>query len=157
MRKRRGRRRLRRSAIAKDANEPGCYLVNTDKRYREELQQFMFKERCIAACRRSKNQINSIQAGATVFLYENHVGIVAAGIASGKVRREADRGQDDERHSMTLDPFHVLRVPISAAEVRSIQWEQARKDIFFARTVQPLDERTASRIESMAMGARGDA
>ncbi len=51
-------------ARGNQTKEPGYYLVNTNKTYRPESQDFMLANECVVAQYSAKDEIDTIVAGA---------------------------------------------------------------------------------------------
>lgn len=96
-------------------------LLNTNKRHSPEDHNRMVQEGIAAAFNDPwKHNINRINKGDVVFLYENGVGVVAYGIGSGETVKEAYDGEPDACHYQVLQDFKVLRKPIHASNVKKI-------------------------------------
>jgi len=59
------------------------HLVNTRIRHSDTAQKRMLKDRVVLACFSTRDEIEEINKGDFVFLYQNTVGIIAMGKASG--------------------------------------------------------------------------
>ena len=110
----------------------------------------MLGEHCILAGYDSKEQIDMITRGDVVFLYENGVGIIAFGTATGKVQIEDLQGEPDELHLMRLTEFCEIELPVPPGTIKQVQKEKAEKGVWFPKTVQPLDPRTGSHLYELA-------
>jgi len=67
-----------------------------------------------------KFNIERLNKGDTVFLYQSGVGVVAFGEADGKLKKAPYEENPDEEYSMKLLKFHRLSRPLTAAEIKSI-------------------------------------
>lgn len=115
------------------------WLVNTNESYVPEWKDFMLANRCVcAAYEGSKEQIDQLKAGDTVFLYHNHVGIIAFGKTDGRLRISDFRDDPDEQHAMRVDRWRQVNPPITAAEISEAARKHAGANIYYARTVVPL-------------------
>jgi hypothetical protein len=130
--------------------ETRFYVVNTDKRNRDDLQGFMLKTRCACAAYGAKRQVKTIPPNSIVFLYENRVGIIACGIAHGDVQKKDYEGNRKELYFVRLKAFRRVAPPITAATIAAIQLERTGKGTAFRKTVQRWDDRTGSRLARIA-------
>ena len=67
-----------------------------------------------------REKIQKLQKGDTVFLYKNGTGIIAYGIADGKLQKAECDGHPDYEYYMHLDNFVELEAPISAAKMKKV-------------------------------------
>jgi len=70
-----------------------------------------------------KYKIERLSRGDVIFLYQTGVGIVATGVASGKLEKYAYHGDpqyQDEEYCMQLDHFIRLPTPLPAAKIKQI-------------------------------------
>ncbi|MEZ5538194.1 MAG: hypothetical protein R3F02_21505 [Thiolinea sp.] len=91
-------------------SQPDYYLLNTNTRHGMADHNDMMENGLAAAFwGHWKNSINKLKKGDRVFLYQNRVGIVATGIATGNTIVSDIRGDDGimypEKHSQKLDNF----------------------------------------------------
>lgn len=122
-----------------DKGETKCkyHLLNTNKRHNIEDTKRMLEEEVAAAFYSPwKLNINRIKSGDVVFLYENGVGIIAYGHASGKTLVRDYNGDADEFHYQHLDNFQVLKEPIKASEAKRI----LNANIVFLRTMVSVSD-----------------
>jgi hypothetical protein len=111
---------------------PHFHILNTNKRHSIESHQRMLKDGIAAAFYGEwKLNINRIGKNDVVFLYENGKGIVAYGKGTGETLTAEYEGNPDEMHYQVLEDFVVLKVPLSAAEVRAI----LDRNVVFLRTM----------------------
>jgi len=117
----------------------GYYILNTNYGNDPDDHDDMLKEKKAAAYFSPwKLNIERLSRGDVVFLYQSGVGVVAVGIASGKVNKSPYHGNlehPDEEYSMPLTSFHALNKPIPAAEVKAI----TGTNYFFGRTMFGID------------------
>lgn len=93
----------------------GYYLLNTNiRRSPASHEDMLTNEKAAAYSTPWKFKIERLNRGDVVFLYQSGCGVVAVGIASGKL------DPSEEEYSMKLNRFHRLATPISAAEVKEV-------------------------------------
>ena len=122
-----------------DEGSTGCkyHLLNTNKRHNIKDTKRMLDEGIAAAFYSPwKLNINRIKSGDVVFLYENGVGIVAFGHASGETLVRDYNGDAGEFHYQKLDNFKVLGKPITASEAKKI----LNANIVFLRTMVSISD-----------------
>jgi len=108
------------------------HILNTNKRHSVLDHKRMFNEGCAAAFYHPwKLNIDCIQAGDIVFLYENGKGIVAYGKGTGVTETRIHGGFLDECHFQRLEGFEVLPKPISASEIK----KNLQKNVVLSRNV----------------------
>ena len=73
-----------------------------------------------------------------MFLYQNGIGIIAYGLADGKLRKKDYDGYTDYEYYMNLMDFQTLKTPMSASDMRKI----ANKDFPFRMTMYSISEET---------------
>lgn len=113
------------------------HLLNTNKRHNVEDTRRMLDEKIAAAFYSPwKLNIDRIKAGDVVFLYENGVGIVAFGYASGETHIRDYNGDTGECHYQHLKPFNVLEEPITASDAKRI----LNANIVFLRTMVSISD-----------------
>ncbi len=128
------------------------WLVNTNRSYVPEWKSFMLASRCVcAAYEGSKEQIDQLKAGDTVFLYHNGVGIIAYGKTDGLLKITPFRGERGEQHSMKVDRWREIDPPIAAAEISEASQKQAGANIYYARTVVPLRFEVGNALHKLAV------
>jgi hypothetical protein len=100
------------------------YIVNTNSKDGPQDHDDMINNRKVAAYFDPwKRKIERLSAGDKVFLYQSGVGIVAMGVASGKLQKANYRGNPshpDEEYWRSLGKFIQVDPPISASEIKSI-------------------------------------
>ena len=101
------------------------HLVNTDMRYVPEAgQACMLQEQRVAAFFDRKEEIDVIERGDVVFLYQNKVGVVAVGVANGKLEKGPWEWEGERRegaaHSQCLDRFRLLEPAINTGTLNAI-------------------------------------
>ena len=85
-----------------------------------------------------REKIQKLQKGDCVFLYQNGIGIIAYGLADGKLRKKDYDGYTDYEYYMNLMDFQTLKTPMSASDMRKI----ANKDFPFRMTMYSISEET---------------
>ena len=104
--------------------EQGFYILNTN--YRNDPindADMIDNQKAAAYFEPWKRNIEKLQRGDKVFLYRSGEGIVAMGIASGKLEKKAFHGEEehrDEEYCMNLERFKKLKQPLPAAEIKRI-------------------------------------
>ena len=102
----------------------GCYILNTNINNSQDDHDSMLREKKAAAFYSPpKFNIEKLNKGDIIFLYESGVGIIAVGTADGKLRKRNyhdDPKEVDEEYFMKLKKFHLLTRPISASEIKEI-------------------------------------
>lgn len=113
----------------------GFYLLNTNKRNSLRDSQWMASEGVAAAFYGGwKELINQIEENAIVFLYENGVGIVGYGKATGQTEISDYDGDSDETHFQKLKDYFRLEVPLRAREIKKL----LEYDLVFLKTLTPV-------------------
>ncbi len=104
------------------------HLLNTNKRNSDSDHEMMLREQIAAAFYTPwKEQIDRIEDGDYVFLYESGVGIVAFGKAAGKTQTQDHEGDKDQCFYKKLNQFIKLKTPLPAREIRKI----LNRNVFF--------------------------
>jgi hypothetical protein len=123
-----------------ESDGDGFYILNTNRRNDPQDDEAMLVDKKAAAYFGPwKFKIARLKKGDCVFLYRSGVGIVAAGRASGKLKKAAYHGQPehrDEEYSMGLDDFIHVTPPLTAAEVKEIS---GNSGLVFRQTMFSLD------------------
>lgn len=97
------------------------YILNTNYAHSAQHNEDMLREHKAAAYYPGwREKIERLQKGDCVFLYKSGTGIVAYGVASGKLEKQECDGHKDYEYFMRLDKFHVLRTPMSAARMKEV-------------------------------------
>ena len=126
------------------------WLVNTDDTYRPEMKQYMIHNKSVCAQYGPKDTIDSISQGDVVFIYENKQGIIAYGVADGKVIISDFEGYRDEQHRMGLRNFGLLRESIAPREIRQLSQTLDGIGVYYAKTIVPLRTQTGAALQSLA-------
>jgi hypothetical protein len=104
--------------------EEGYYILNTNYANDPSDDKDMINNQKAAAYFDPwKRNIAKLKKGDTVFLYRSGCGVVARGIASGKLEKKPYHGEErhkDEEYCMRLDKFRKLRSPLAAAKIKRI-------------------------------------
>ncbi|WP_397539816.1 hypothetical protein [Rummeliibacillus pycnus] len=96
------------------------FIINTNKSTDKRYEQEMIQEQKCAAYRSTKREIESIHKGDKVLLYSNKIGIIARGVADGKVKKKEDRGEIDAEYFINLDDFYQYIKSIPYDKIRLI-------------------------------------
>lgn len=104
--------------------EEGFYILNTNYSNDPSDDEDMINNQKAAAYFAPwKRNIEKLKRGDKIFLYRSGEGIVAMGIASGKLEKKPWHGEDkhkDEEYYMRLDKFKRLKKSLSASEIKKI-------------------------------------
>lgn len=104
--------------------EEGFYILNTNYSNDPSDDEDMINNQKAAAYFDPwKRNIEKLKRGDKIFLYRSGDGIVAMGIASGKLEKKPWHGEDkhkDEEYHMRLDKFKRLKKSLSASEIKKI-------------------------------------
>ena len=101
--------------------ENNSYILNTNYTNNRQHTEDMLKARKAAAYYPGwREKIKKFQRGDIVFLYKSGAGIIAYGIASGKLEMQDCDGHKDYEYYMNLEKFRELKTPLSASEIKSI-------------------------------------
>lgn len=115
----------------------GFHMLNTNRRHStEDHEQMLGTGEAAAFYHPWKLNIDRIQKGDVVFLYENGKGIVAYGYGTGITEQRDHNGDAAECHYQRLKDFEILIKPISAAEIK----KTVGKNVVFLRTMSGLSE-----------------
>jgi hypothetical protein len=107
------------------------HLFNTNKGNDSPDGIRMLKENIVSAFYDPwKFEINKINKDDIVFLYENGVGIIAYGKASGETIITDRNGDKDEMHYQNLNNFTILDKAIKASQIKKI----LARELVFMRT-----------------------
>ncbi len=113
------------------------HLLNTNKRHSVEDGKIMLEKNMAAAFYAPwKYCINKIKEDDVVFLYENGVGIIAYGRATGETLVRDYDGDAGEFHYQHLNNFKILKRPLSAAEIKKI----LRGSIVFLKVMTSISD-----------------
>ena len=114
-----------------------CYVVNTNYTKNETCQQEMLTDEKVAAYWPGwREKIEKIQKDDTVFLYQSGIGIIAYGIASGKLDKKNFENHVNYEYSMKLNKFKKLKKPLAASEMKKI----ANQGFSFRNTMFSVSE-----------------
>lgn len=121
------------------AYESCAFVLNTNSSNDSACTQEMIQEKKAAAYYPGwREKIQKLQKGDCVFLYQNGIGIIAYGLADGKLRKKDYDGYTDYEYYMNLMDFQTLKTPMSASDMRKI----ANKDFPFRMTMYSISEET---------------
>lgn len=112
--------------------ENSSYILNTNHSNNRQHNKDMLREHKAAAYYPGwREKIERLQKGDRVFLYKSGTGIVAYGIASGKLEKQDCDGHTDYEYYMRLESFRVLARPMSASRMK----EAAGQGFCFQQTL----------------------
>lgn len=101
--------------------EGNNYVLNTNFSNNKNHTDDMINEHKAAAYYPGwREKIEKLQKGDTVFLYKSGSGIIAYGVANGKLVKKDCDGYKDYEYNMHLDNFTKLKKPMSAAKIKEI-------------------------------------
>ena len=121
------------------AYESHAFVLNTNSSNDSSCTQDMIREKKAAAYEPGwREKIQKLQKGDCVFLYQTGQGIIAYGIADGKLGKQDYHGQTDYEYNMGLTDFQTLKTPMSASDMKKI----ANKDFPFRMTMYSISEET---------------
>jgi hypothetical protein len=96
------------------------YILNTNfSNNRQDHEQMLARGKAAAFYER-KSVIDRLDTGDGVFLYQSEVGIVAFGVADGRLVVCDHDGDHDEEHHMMLRDFKHVSPPLTAAQIKEI-------------------------------------
>ena len=125
----------------------GFYILNTNIKNDAQDDEAMLAEKKAAAYFEPwKFKIARLKKGDHVFLYRSGVGIVAAGKATGRLKKASYHGRpehEDEEYSMALEDFIHVTPPLAAAEVKEIS---GNSGLVFRQTMFSLDREAGSKL-----------
>ena len=140
------------------AGSPKYYILNTNTKHGMKDHNEMLEEQAASAFFGDvKACINWLQRGDRVFLYQNGIGIIAAGIATGETIVSAYYDDDvssyeDEKRSQKLNEFCTNFLPITAKYCKDL----TKSNITFLRTMTPLSEKQGEALWSEIEKRRND-
>ncbi len=111
------------------------YLLNTNKRHSARDSLWMKQEGIAAAFYNPwKSYIDLLNKDDIVFLYENSIGIVAYGKATGDTKITDYDGDANETHFQKLEDFKILDTPLKARDIK----KALNYDLVFLRTMTSM-------------------
>lgn len=117
--------------------ESNTYILNTNYSNNEQHTENMLREHKAAAYYPGwREKIKKLQKGDIVFLYKSGSGIIAYGVATGKLEMQDCDGQLDYEYYMKLDKFKKLKAPFSAPEMKIV----ANQGFNFRQTLFSISE-----------------
>lgn len=126
--------------------EEGFYILNTNYSNNPSDDDDMINNQKAAAYFDPwKRNIEKLKKGDKIFLYRSGEGIVAMGIASGKLEKKPWHGEDkhkDEEYCMKLDKFRKLKKPLFASDIKKITGVNYR----FMSTMFVVDEDSGNNL-----------
>jgi hypothetical protein len=107
--------------LANEKERTFYYLLNTNKSNNlEESKRMILHGTASAFCNPWKFEVEKIKAGDTVFLYENGVGIVGYGKATGEVFKREHGNEIDGCFYQKLQNYKKLDKPVSAKAIKKV-------------------------------------
>lgn len=101
--------------------ETNNYVLNTNYSNNQQHTDDMLREHKAAAYYPGwREKIQKLQKGDMVFLYKSGTGIIAYGVADGKLQKADCDGHPDYEYYMNLNKFVILKKPISASQMKDI-------------------------------------
>lgn len=101
--------------------ESNTYILNTNASNNVQHTVDMLKNHKAAAYYPGwREKIEKLQKGDMVFLYKSEAGIIAYGIATGKLEMQGCDGHANYEYFMKLDKFKELKRPFAASEMKSV-------------------------------------
>lgn len=101
--------------------ESNNYVLNTNYSNDKQNNANMLKcHKAAAYCPGWREKIEKLQKGDTVFLYKSGTGIVAYGIADGKLKKCDYEKNKDYEYYMGLEDFMILDPPMSASQMKEV-------------------------------------
>jgi len=129
--------------------QEGYYIINTNYRNDPNDHDMMLHKQVAAAFFTPwKEKIARINKGDVIFLYQSGIGIVAVGVANGKLQKRAYQGNPeyiDEDYSMPLNKFELVESPITASEIK----ETCGVNYRFMSTLFSIDAEAGRKLETV--------
>ncbi|HFJ9318631.1 TPA: hypothetical protein ACGW54_003942 [Bacillus tropicus] len=101
--------------------ESNTYILNTNYSNNEQHTEDMLREHKAAAYYPGwREKIEKLQKGDTIFLYKSGTGIIAYGIATGKLEMQDCDGHHNYEYYMKLDKFKKLKKTFAASEMKAV-------------------------------------
>jgi uncharacterized protein YfkK (UPF0435 family) len=117
--------------------ESNTYILNTNYSNNVQHTEDMLREHKASAYYPGwQEKIEKLQKGDTVFLYKSGTGIIAFGIATGKLEKQDCDGHPNYESYMKLDKFKKLKKPFSASEMKAV----ANQGFNFRQTMFTISE-----------------
>ena len=102
----------------------GYYILNTNfSNCEEDHDDMLSNSKAAAYFDPWKFKVERLARGDVIFLYQSGTGIVALGVADGKLKKAPYHGQTehaDAEYFMKLQRFQKVAPPLSAAEIKTI-------------------------------------
>lgn len=117
--------------------ESNTYILNTNYSNNEQHTEDMLREHKAAAYYPGwREKIEKLQKGDIVFLYKSGIGIIAFGVATGKLEMQDCDGHHNYEYYMKLDKFKKLKKPFAASEMKEV----ANQGFNFRQTMFSISE-----------------
>lgn len=114
-----------------EENGTNYFILNTNKSNDLETHKAMLENGAASAfCDPWKFQIERLQPGDKVFLYESGTGIVATGTVEGELEKLDYEGKAEEEYRKKLSPFKKVK-PLTAKEIKQL----INANLIFYRTL----------------------
>ena len=121
------------------AYESHAFVLNTNSSNDPLCTEEMIQEKQAAGYYPGwMEKIQKFQKGDYVFLYQTGVGIIAYGVADGKLKKKEYEGHTDYEYYMNLMNFQILKTPMTASDMKQI----ANEGFPFRRTMYSISEET---------------
>ena len=134
---------LKSSNIYEDIVDQKYFILNTNTKDGEQDERDMLTEQKAAAYDSPWiHKIEKLQKGHYIFLYSTGKGIIAKGIATGKLLKKDHDYRNEEEYYMKLNDFEILEEPISPSEIKRI----ANVNYRFMQTMFSIDEETGKKL-----------
>lgn len=124
----------------------GYYILNTNYRNSASDHDDMLAHKKAAAYFAPwKYKIERLSKGDVVFMYQSGLGIIAVGLASGKLEKRAYQDKPEypeEEYAMKLNQFRHVDIPITAAEIKGV----TEVDYRFMSTMFAIDAESGKKL-----------
>lgn len=121
---------------------PRYFILNTNKANDKQTHDYMLTSGIAAAyCDPWKEKIEKLRKGDVVFLYESGTGIVATGIATGKVEKVEYEGKPENSYQQKLERFRRVK-PLNAREIK----KQFSVNLVFLQTLFKISADLGTKI-----------
>lgn len=123
--------------------ETNNYVLNTNYSNNQQHTDDMLREHKAAAYYPGwREKIQKLQKGDIVFLYKSGTGIIAYGVADGKLQKVDCDGHPDFEYYMNLNKFVILNNPVSASQMKEI----TKQGYPFRTTMFSISEEAAKQL-----------
>jgi len=126
--------------------DEGYFILNTNYgKHPEDDRDMVEHNKAAAYFDPWKKNIVKLKKNDKIFLYRSGTGIVAMGLASGKLQKQDyhhEKQYPDEEYFMKLERFKLLKTPLSAADIKKITGINYR----FMSTMFALDKESGDKL-----------